>query len=215
LLIPENADRGSPTDAPYVPFSPWTLKQRIGRMLWYLVQGTIFRWSPRTAWGWRSMLLRLFGAQIGPRCRIFNTTRIEVPWNLEMRENTCTGDGTILYCLGKVTIGHDVSISQHAHICAGTHELDTRRMWLLRPPIVIEEYAWLATDTFVGPGVRVGRGAILGARASAFKDLKPWWIYGGNPAKPIRQRDSADWSEVIKKGDPQDLHDPKMWEGKA
>ena len=61
-------------------------------------------------------------------------------------------------------------------------------MPLLRPPIVIEDDAWIAADAFVGPNIRVGQGAILGARGAAFKDLDPWTIYGGNPAKPIRKR---------------------------
>lgn len=191
---------GESSAAPIVHTSPWTTKEKIGRMLWYLVQGTVFRCSPRIAWGWRSMLLRLFGAKIAPNCRIHNTTRIEIPWHLTMGTNSSTGEHSILYCLGPVTIGHDVSISQHAHICAGTHETETRRMLLLRPSITIEPNAWIAADAFVGPGVTVGRGAILGARGCAFKNLEPWTIYGGNPAKKIRERDSRDWAGVLERG---------------
>jgi putative colanic acid biosynthesis acetyltransferase WcaF len=88
-----------------------------------------------------------------------------------------------------VTIGDRVSISQHAHLCAGTHDYDDARMPLLRPPITIGDDAWIAADAFVGPNVTVGEGAILGARGCAFSDLEPWTIYGGNPAKKIKPRE--------------------------
>ena len=70
-------------------------------------------------------------------------------------------------------------------------------MPLIRPPITIDDHAWIAADAFVGPGIAVGEGAILGARGCAFKDLEPWTIYGGNPAKPIapRQKPRAESGE--------------------
>jgi putative colanic acid biosynthesis acetyltransferase WcaF len=61
-------------------------------------------------------------------------------------------------------------------------------MPLLRPPITIESDAWIAADAFVGPAVRVGEGAILGARGCAMQDLEPWSIYSGNPAKLVKPR---------------------------
>jgi putative colanic acid biosynthesis acetyltransferase WcaF len=105
-----------------------------------------------------------------------------------MGKNSCLGDGVIVYCLGKITIGDRVSISQYAHICAGTHDYTKDDMPLLRPPIDIEDDAWIAADAFVGPGVTVGEGAILGARGVAIHDLDPWTIYGGNPARSLKPR---------------------------
>ena len=68
------------------------------------------------------------------------------------------------------------------------NDYDEPNMPLRRPPITIEDDAWVAADAFVGPDVTIGRGAILGARGCAFKDLDPWTIYGGNPAKAIGTR---------------------------
>ena len=62
-------------------------------------------------------------------------------------------------------------------------------MPLLRPPIEIGDEVWIAADAFVGPKVRVGEGAILGARAVALADLEPWTIYLGNPAVRVRTRE--------------------------
>jgi putative colanic acid biosynthesis acetyltransferase WcaF len=169
--------------------SPWTRREKIGRWLWSLTEATLFRLSPRTFYGWRSWLLRRFGAEIHPTAHIRRTVQIEVPWHLLIGANSSVGDGVRLYCLGRVTIGSRVTISQHAHICAGSHDYTRPDMPLLRPPIVIEDDVWIAADSFVGPSVTIGRGAVLGARACAFKDLPPWKICIGNPAMPIKDRE--------------------------
>jgi putative colanic acid biosynthesis acetyltransferase WcaF len=106
-----------------------------------------------------------------------------------MGRNSCLGDGVIVYSLGKILIGDRVSISQYAHLCAGTHDYNDKDMPLLRLPITIENDVWLAAGSFVGPNVTVGEGAILGARSVAMRDLDPWTIYNGNPAVIRRTRD--------------------------
>ena len=174
---PENRDK-----------SPYSLRAKVGRVLWALVQATIFRVSFHNWYGLRRRLLSLFGADLHPSVRIRASVRIEIPWNLTIGANSSVGDRAILYCLGPVTIGERVSISQGAHVCAGSHDYTLRSMPLLRPPIIIEDEAWIAADAFVGPAVRVGAGAILSSRACAMKDLEPWTIYAGNPAKAVKPR---------------------------
>jgi putative colanic acid biosynthesis acetyltransferase WcaF len=169
--------------------SPWTFKQKLGRAAWGVVQGTLFRCSPHNFYGWRAMLLRMFGAKLANDVRIRRSVRIEVPWHLQIGEHTAIGDFAILYSLGTITIGKYVTISQYAHLCAGTHETKTRAMALLRPPIKLGDDVWIATDAFVGPGVTIGDRTILGARASAFSDLPADSIAVGNPAKVIKARE--------------------------
>ncbi len=168
--------------------SPFSLQEKIWRMLWAVVQATLFRYSFHTWNGWRIFLLNSYGAKINASCMIRRSIKVECPWNLKMGHNSCLGDGVIVYCLGKVTIGDRVSISQHAHLCAGTHDYNHAEMPLLRPPITVEDDAWLAADSFVGPNVTIGEGAVLGARAVAMRDIDPWTIYSGNPAVIIRTR---------------------------
>ena len=133
--------------------------------------------------------MRLFGAKLGPAVKIRKTVHVEIPWNLTVGEHSAVGDHAILYCLGPVMIGRYVTISQYAHLCAGTHDTHNRAMTLLRPPITIGDDAWIAADAFVGPGVTVGARTVLGARSSAFKDLPPDVIAVGNPAKAIKPRE--------------------------
>jgi putative colanic acid biosynthesis acetyltransferase WcaF len=168
--------------------SAYSAKEKVGRMLWAVVQATLFRCSFHTWNGWRAALLRMFGATIARPVIIRRTVRVECPWNLTMGVNSCLGDGVIAYCLGPVTLGERVSVSQHAHLCAGSHDYTRADLPLLRPPIVVEDDVWIAADAFVGPGVRIGRGAVIGARACVFKDVEGGWVYGGNPARKIKER---------------------------
>jgi len=181
--------------------SPYSTREKLKRLLWAVTQATLFRWSFHTMNGWRAMLLRMFGARVGKPCMIRRTVRIECPWNLSIGNNVAIGDRATLYALGPITLGDRVTISQHVHLCAGTHDFDQPNMPLIRPPITIEADAWIAADAFVGPGVSVHEGAILGARACAFSDLKAWTIYGGNPAKAIKPRRHGDTEEGQGVGD--------------
>ena len=94
----------------------------------------------------------------------------------------------MIYNLGSVRIGAKVTVSQRAHLCAGTHDASDPTMPLLKPPIEVSDQAWICADAFVGPDVQVGEGAVVGARAVAVDDVPAWTIVGGNPARPIRER---------------------------
>jgi putative colanic acid biosynthesis acetyltransferase WcaF len=168
--------------------SPYTFKEKVARILWATVQHLLFRTSFHNWYRWRRLLLSLFGAKLDPVVRIRRTVRVECPWNLSIGHDSTVGDRAILYCLGPVRIGSRTTISQGAHICAGSHDYTLRSLPLLRPPIEIGDDVWICADAFVGPDVKVGDGAILGARAVAMKSLEPWTIYSGNPMKAVRQR---------------------------
>ncbi|MDA0802127.1 MAG: DapH/DapD/GlmU-related protein [Planctomycetota bacterium] len=168
--------------------SPYSTREKVGRVLWGVVQATLFRWTFHNWYGVRRGLLGLFGAQLHSTARVRASVRIECPWNLSIGADSAIGDRAIIYCLGPVTIGARVTISQHAHLCAGSHDYRSRLMPLLRPPIAIGDDAWIAADAFVGPSVTVGEGAILGARAVALKSVPPWSISLGNPAHVVKPR---------------------------
>lgn len=161
---------------------------KIKRLLWAGVEATLFRCSFHTMNRWRCFLLRRFGARIGPRCVIRRTARIYYPWNLSMGTLCIVGDEAELYSLGKITIGDRAMISQQAYLCAGTHDHTDLALPLLTPPITIGADAWICARAFVGPNVTVGPGAIVAACAVAIKDVPPWMIVGGNPAKPLKPR---------------------------
>ena len=168
----------------------WTGRELIGRVAWSLAE-PLFRLSPRVLWGWRRWLLRRFGARIGPDVQIYPSVRITIPWNLDIGAQSAVGDRAILYALGPITLGARVTVSQGAHLCAGTHDWRRPDMALLKPPIAIGDDAWICADAFVGPGVTVGAGAVLGARGVAMRDIAPWTVVAGNPARQIGYREFA------------------------
>lgn len=168
--------------------SPYTLRERILRVLWNYLGQLAFSLTFHNWYRLRAAMLRIFGAKIGHPVRLRPTVKIEQPWNLTIGDNSSVGDHGILYCLGKVTIGNNVSLSQYAHLCAGSHDYRYANLPLTRPPIIVEDDVWIAADAFVGPGVTVRRGTIVGARATVLKSTNPWTIYLGNPAQPVKQR---------------------------
>ena len=172
--------------------SPWSTRAKLGRILWGLAAAVFFRLSPRPCYRWRNWLLRRFGASIHSTARIRPSVDIEIPWHLSIGANSSVGDRAILYCLAPVTLGDRVTVSQYAHLCAGTHDPTRRSMPLVPKPIVLEDDVWIAADVFVGPGVRVGTGTVVGARSAVFGDLPAWKICVGTPARPVRDRKLAD-----------------------
>lgn len=169
----------------------WTRKQLLGRALWEYIGAPLFAFTPRPVWVVRRMLLRMFGARIAHGVHIFPSVRIAVPWNLEIGQNAAVGDRAILYSLGTISIGAAVTISQHAHLCAGTHDYRSATLPLIKAPIAVGEGAWVCADAFVGPGVSIGAYAILGARAVATRNVADWTIAVGNPARPVGRREPS------------------------
>jgi putative colanic acid biosynthesis acetyltransferase WcaF len=165
----------------------YSRKEALLRIAWGIIL-PIFRFSPRPLFGWRSFLLRLFGAKVGHDVHIYNSATIYMPWNLEIGAWSSIGEHAYIYNLGKITIGRKTTISHRAHLCAGTHDYENPSLPLLKPPIVVGDQAWICTDAFIGPGVTIGAGAVVGARAVVVKDVEPWTVVGGNPAEFIKKR---------------------------
>lgn len=147
--------------------------------------------SPRPLFGWRRGVLRLFGARVGAQVHVYPSTRIVMPWNLELGDWAAVGEEAYLYSLGKIRIGAHASIAYRAHLCAGTHDFRDPKLPLLKPPIEIRPGAWIGTEAFIGPGVTVGDGALVGARAVVVRNVAARAIVAGNPARVIGTRASG------------------------
>ncbi|MFT2090322.1 putative colanic acid biosynthesis acetyltransferase [Paraglaciecola sp. 2405UD69-4] len=156
--------------------------------LWWIVQGTLFACSPQFAYGWRRFLLRCFGAKIGCNVIIRPSVKVTYPWKLVIEDNSWIGDYVELYTLGEITIGENAVVSQKSYLCTGSHDYKSELFDIFALPIVVEAQAWVASDVFIGPGVTIGKGAVIAARSSVYKDMQAGMICKGNPAKPIKQR---------------------------
>ena len=156
--------------------------------LWWMVQATLFKLSPQTFYGWRRFLLRLFGAKIGKKVLLRPSAKVTYPWKLRIGDHSWIGDEVTLYSLGEISIGSSTVVSQRSYLCAGSHEYKKPEFPIYAAPIHVGSGCWLASDVFVGPGVQVGDGTVVGARSSVFKSLKSNGIYMGSPAKFIKKR---------------------------
>lgn len=165
----------------------YTSKEMFLRVLWMGGQYLI-RLSPRPFFGWRRLVLRLFGARIGPHVHVHNSTRVTMPWNLTVGAWSAVGEDVLIYNLGPVTIGERATVSHRAHLCAGTHDYRRPDLPLLKPPVTIGDQAWVCAGAFVGPGVSVGEGAIIGAASVATRNVPAWAIVAGNPAREVKRR---------------------------
>lgn len=159
--------------------------------LWWLVQSTLFAMSPQFMYGWRRFLLRLFGAEVGREVLVRPTARVTYPWKVTIGDYTWIGDDVVLYSLGEIEIGGHTVISQRSYICTGSHDITKTTFDIYALPIRIGNQVWIATDVFVAPGVRIGDGAVVGARSTVLHDLPEGMICYGNPAMPVKPRPAS------------------------
>ncbi|WP_235935088.1 DapH/DapD/GlmU-related protein [Candidatus Laterigemmans baculatus] len=134
-------------------------------------------------------MLRLFGARVGKNVNIHPSVQIFIPWAIEVGDWSAIGFDVLVYNLGPVRIGERVTISQRAHLCGGSHDHRDPTLPLLKSPITIGDDVWVCADAFIGPGVSLGSGAVVGARSVVVKDVESWTIAAGNPAILIGQRE--------------------------
>ena len=144
-------------------------KNRLARLLWNVVHLVLYRPSPRPLFAWRSLLLRCFGATLGPDCHFYPASKVWAPWNLECSSHVAVADDAEIYNPALMQFGSHCIISQGAYLCG----------------------AWVCARAAVGPGVHVGEGAVLGMASVATHSLEPWTVYAGNPAVAVKVRVNA------------------------
>lgn len=166
----------------------FSLANRLRRLAWSLTWLLLARWTPPQARLWRLALLRAFGAKVSWQANVYASVKVWAPWHLKMAPLAALAPGVEVYNIAPVSIGEMVVVSQGAYLCTGTHDHRDPAFPLYARPIAIGRRAWICAEAFVGPGVIVGEGAVLAARAVAFKPLAPWTVYQGNPAVAVNTR---------------------------
>jgi putative colanic acid biosynthesis acetyltransferase WcaF len=163
-------------------------RNKLIRLLWGLTSAITFRPFPRSMFLWRRLLLRCFGAKIGKNVRVYGSARIYYPPNLHLADNVVIGPDVDCYCVAPIEIQANSMISQYAYLCAATHDYTLPQLPLIAKPILVKSDAWVCAAAFIGPGVTIGQGSVVGARACVFKDVPQWTVVAGNPAKEIKKR---------------------------
>lgn len=179
-----NADE---TRDPYLQPS-FPVRQRLRRLVWGIVYVILFRPSPRPFHAWRAFLLRCFGARLGKHCRIYPKARIWAPWNLICEDVVAIADEAIIYNPAVITLESHSTISQQAYLCGATHDYNDPAFPMIYAPIRVGAYGWVCARAIVQMNVNIGEGAILGIASLATRDLEPWLINVGIPARKIKAR---------------------------
>ncbi len=167
-----------------------SFKNKLRRLVWNIACFILFRPFALPCFKhWRNFVLKLFGAKIGQGSVIRSSAVIWDPRNLFVGKRTCIGPNAIIYNPAPIVLGDKVTISQYAYLCTASHDITDIEHPLITKSIKVDSFAWVAADAFVGMGVTIGEGAVVGARAAVFKDVEPWTVVGGNPAKFIKKRE--------------------------
>jgi putative colanic acid biosynthesis acetyltransferase WcaF len=182
---------GAEAPAPLEGGATFPLSHRMFRLFWGLTWLLLASWTPPPMVAWRRLLLRLFGARIARHANVYGSAQIWYPPNLEMEDFACLGPRVNCYCMAPIKLASYALASQGSYLCGGGHDIHGDDFMLTTKPITLGERSWVAAEAFVGPGVSVGEGAVLGARGVTFHDLEAWTTYVGNPAQPVGRRRRA------------------------
>ena len=167
---------------------------KMKRVVWNVAAALLFRpFITPVFRKWRLLLLRLFGAQVEWDANVYASVKIWAPWRLRMGHRTCLGPEVICYNQDWVVLEDDAIVSQYSYLCTAGHDTsraNTADEGLITAPIVLRNGAWIGSRAFVGMGVEIGKGAVVGATASVYKNVEPWTVVGGNPAKVLKKRES-------------------------
>lgn len=167
----------------------WSVEIKLKRSLWTFFIEPLVRWLPKCCSPIRVFFLRVMGAKIGANCLILPGVKVLMPWNLHMQDFVALGANVNVYNFAQVNIASMSVVSQDVFICTGSHDYELGSMPLIYKPISIGSECWVAAGVFLGPGVSVPNGVVVGAMSVVSKSLdEEWAVYAGNPCRKIKKR---------------------------
>jgi putative colanic acid biosynthesis acetyltransferase WcaF len=171
------------------------------QVAWYYLASPLVSSYWLISSNFKCWLLRCFGAQIGTGVRIKPGLKVKFPWRLVVGEFVWLGENCWIDNVAMVTIDSHTCLSQEVYLCTGNHDWSSPTFDLQDAPIQIGESCWIAARAMIGPGVVVGRGAVLCLGSVTGRSLAPMTIYAGNPAQPVKERKLP----VAAVGDPESI----------
>lgn len=168
--------------------SPWSMNERVLRILWEICWSLLCAWTPKPANRWRLFWLGVFDAQIHGIPFVHQRARIAIPWNLTLRDRACLGDRAHVYSLGEIEIGERAVVAQEAYLSTGSHDFSDPALPLVVAKITIGQDAFVGSRAFVMPGVTIGARAIVGACSVVTHDVPENVVAAGNPCRVLRPR---------------------------
>jgi maltose O-acetyltransferase len=131
---------------------------------------------------------RICGMKLGDNAKMMKDVFVLAPQRIKIGRNSVINNGCRLDGRGGLEIGENVNVAFDVHIYTMTHEYNDPHFAGMFAPVHIDDYAWLSSRSTVLPGVTVGRGAVVAAGAVVTKDVAPFAVVAGVPARTIDHR---------------------------
>ena len=136
----------------------------------------------------RKFFYKMFGIKIGKQTSFHWRARFFHPSGIKIGNNTCIGSDSFLDGRRKIFIGDNVNLSSEVSIWTEQHDYNDPNFSTIGGMVKIEDYVWISHRAIILPNVTIGKGAVVAAGAVVSKDVKPYEVVGGIPAKFIAKR---------------------------
>ncbi len=144
----------------------------------------------------RRFMLRRCGVIVGENVSMYNSLEIRNPKGLELEGNNSLGKHILLDARKGLTIKKGAVIASHVLLWTLHHDYNTPDFITIGAPVIIGEYSWICSRSIILPGVTIGKGAVVASGAVVTKDVDPYTIVGGVPAKKIGMRDIMEYDYI-------------------
>lgn len=143
---------------------------------------------------YRRLALSLLGAHINKNVRLFMGVKVRAPRGITIDSGVSIGPGVLLDGRKGITIGKNTVIAYEAIIWSLNHDYNDVNFKAKGAPVNIGSYCWICSRSIILPGVKIGDGAVVASGAVVTKDVPPYTVVGGVPAKIIGKRDEKDYN---------------------
>jgi len=173
----------------YGKTTPFSMRFKLKKYLWLLINRSIFRFIPPPFIKPRLFLLRIFGASIHSSANVARSAVVSCPWNLVMGKDSSICDGAWVDNLTTVELEDNAIVGQQAVILTGTHNIFDATYPLVLKPVKLEYGVWVTTRCIILPGVSIGPLTVVGAGSVVVRSIPGGMVYAGNPAIELRKRE--------------------------
>lgn len=139
---------------------------------------------------------KLLGARIGSGSYLFRRTELLFPKGLLVEKNSTVGWFALLDARGGIKIGNNVVVASYVKMVTGTHDINSSEFEASFKPIIIGDYVWICTGATICQNVTIGEGAVIAAGAIVTRDVPPYTVVGGVPAKVIGTREKLNFTYI-------------------
>lgn len=140
----------------------------------------------------RRFFYRAAGMKIGNGSTIHMQAKFYKPSGIQIGKDTIIGEGVVMDGRDTIRIGDHVDFASEVMIYNAEHDIHSSDFHAITAPVTIEDYVFIGPRAVILPGVTLGKGSVVGAGAVVTKNVEPFKIVGGVPAKEIGERQTKD-----------------------